>query len=274
MKIIYKTRFSYFGQSGWRSPAAADPQKLFEPARLDARLTMFRRYTLASLASQTDGDFHHVILSSSLMPERYKMLLRGVVRQALGARASVIFRPQGSAGRMFRRFVLNTYGDADQIVQVVLDDDDALSADFNKVLRYQARCVIEDEDNEDEATFLSFPRGYSLGLDQHSMPQWLAPRNVPYTNLGLAQISAPNYRKNPFMTAHRRIGERQAARVIAANRPFYLRAVHGHNDSRAIASDQRMAPHEVADLLVRFPFMAGLVGRENGRAATLERRAG
>ncbi|HHB81138.1 MAG TPA: hypothetical protein ENK83_05250 [Aliiroseovarius sp.] len=259
LKIIYQTRFSYFGKSGWRAPASRDPEKLFDPDRLNARLAMFERYTLASLAAQTDEDFEHVILSSKLMPERYKRLLKGLARRALGPRATVLFRGQGSAGMMFRRYLRATHASAENVAQVVLDDDDAVSADFTRILRYQANAVIDDPHCEDEATFLTCPTGYSLGLGAGGMPEWLAPRNVPYTNLGLALISPAGYRKNPFLTSHRRIGEPHASRVISAKRPYYLRAVHGHNDSRAITSDERMSLASVPELLKYFPFMAAHV---------------
>ena len=90
---------------------------------------------------------------------------------------------------------------------------------------------------------------------------------MPFTNLGLALLSRPDYRKNPFMTSHRRIGERQATRLIGAKRPFYLRAVHGLNDSRAIAAAERHAPHEVEGLIRHFPFMEGLVARRDAALA-------
>lgn len=268
MQIIYQTRFSYFGRSGWRAPASQEPEQLFAPERLEARLAMFTRYTLPSLAAQTDGDFQHLVLSSILMPRPWRRRLKLAVREALGDRGRVIFRRQGSAGHMIRRHVRASFAEQDHVVQVVLDDDDALSADFNAVLRYHAQSVIDDPTNEDEATFLSFPRGLSMGLDADGMPAWLAERNVPFTNLGLALVSRPDYPKNPFMTSHRRIGERQAARVIGARRPFYLRAVHAHNDSRAIVRSERRAPGEVDALLRHFPFMEGLVAhREQALAA-------
>ncbi len=260
MKIIYQTRFSYFGKSGWRAPASRDPNKLFDPGRLNARLAMFERYTLASLAAQTDADFEHVILSSTLMPERYKALLRGLARRTLGERARVLFRRPGSAGLMFRRHLRASHDSGEQVAQVVLDDDDALSADFTAALRHYAQAVLGDPFNEDEAVFLSFPSGYSLGLDEAGLPRWLAPRNVPYTNLGLALIAPADYRKNAFMTSHRKIGQRHASRLIGARRPWYLRAVHGHNDSRAIASDERLPLQDSPELLRHFPFMAPYAG--------------
>lgn len=267
MQIIYLTRFSYFGRSGWRAPASRAPEELFAPERLRARLAMFQRYTLPSLAAQSDGDFQHLVLSSTLMPRPWRRRLKRAVQGALGDRGRVIFRRQGSAGHMIRRHVRASFADQDHVVQVVLDDDDALSADYNAVLRYHVRTIIDDPNNDDEATFLSFPRGLTLGLDAQGFPAWLAERNVPFTNLGLALLSRPDYRKNPFMTSHRRIGERQATRLIGAKRPFYLRAVHGLNDSRAIAAAERHAPHEVEGLIRHFPFMEGLVARRDAALA-------
>ena len=263
MKIIFQTRFSFFGVSGWRSPASRDPARLFDPDRLERRLAMFARYTLPSLAAQSDADFEHLVLSSSLMPDIYKERLDGVVRHALGDRGRVIYRPKRHAGHMFRRYVRNTYGDQRHVVQVVLDDDDALSCDFVAHLRYHAQCVIDDPLHTDEATFLSFPRGLSLGLDSDGLPAWLAPRNVPFTNLGLALVSAPDYRKNPYMTAHRRIGERQSNRVIGSMRPFYLRAIHEHNDSRALVSEELGGDEAFAAAERHFPFLRPL--REEAR---------
>ncbi|HHC29039.1 MAG TPA: hypothetical protein ENK80_00495, partial [Rhodobacterales bacterium] len=79
MDVVFETRFSFFGQSGWKSAAAADPGLLFDPARMDERLKLFERITLPSLKAQEDGDFTHMVLSSTLMPNDYKIKLRDLV---------------------------------------------------------------------------------------------------------------------------------------------------------------------------------------------------
>ena len=55
MDVVFETRFSYFGQSGWKSAAAADPKLLFDPPRMDERLKLFERVTLPSLKAQDAG---------------------------------------------------------------------------------------------------------------------------------------------------------------------------------------------------------------------------
>ncbi len=256
MRIVFETRFSFFGKSGWRSEASRDPGMLFDLDRLKDRLAMFERFTLASLAVQSDPEFDHVILSSDDMPEPVKKQLTDMSGDILGDRAKVIFRPYMSAGHAIRDYVRKVYKGHSHVAQVVLDDDDAVSFDYVMALKYQANSVICNPLNTDKATFISFPRGLSMGL-KDGLPIWLAPRNVPFTNLGLALVARPGFRKNPFMTSHRKIGQRQANLVVGAHRPFYLRAVHDHNDSRAIASDERLTLEETTESLAFFPFLRG-----------------
>ena len=266
MKIVFETRFSFFGQGGWRSPASKDPGLLFDPDRLKSRLEMFTRYTLASLAAQTDADFDQVILSSEGLPDTMKTQLDAACATHLGDRATVIYRPQMSAGLAFRDYIRATYKGQSHVAQVVLDDDDALSHDFVAALRYQANCVICNPFHTDKATFISFPRGLSIGLE-NGAPAWLSHRNVPYTNLGLALIAPPGFRKNPYMTSHRKIGLRHASVVAGAERPFYLRAVHEHNDSRAISGDEHLNGEEIMAMLRYFPFLEGQISKKLQKAA-------
>ncbi len=266
MKIVFETRFSFFGRSGWRSPASKDPGQLFDSDRLDARLEMFENYTLASLACQSDMGFEQIILASEDMPTPYKRRLTALAGDMLGDRARVVFKPFMSAGHAFRQEIWQSYKRESQVAQVVLDDDDALSFDYVAALRYQANSIICNPFNTDPATFISFPRGFSIGLED-GQPAWMSPRNVPFTNLGLAMLAPPDFRKNPYMTSHRKIGMRQASHVVGAHRPFYLRAVHDHNDSRAIAGDEYLDEAKIRANLPFFPFL------ENKFLTTLERAA-
>lgn len=255
MHVLFETRFSFFGQSGWKSAHAADPAQLFEPSRLDMRLKLFETITLESLKGQTNGRFRLLVLSSTLMPEPYQNRLRDLCNDTLGAeRARVIFRPEGSAGHIIRNSVSRVYGDK-QVAQVVLDDDDAVSVDYVDMLRKYARIIGTDPHNERDYTFLSFPRGYTLGLENGKI-SWLSPRYVPYTNLGLALVGPGTARKNPFLTSHKKIGERQPSFMVTHLRPYYLRAVHGFNDSNAHVDKNHLAPEEIAKSLRYFPWLA------------------
>lgn len=255
MKVVFETRFSFFGQSGWKSATAANPELLFEDDRLAQRMTYFEAVTLPSLKSQTDTRFEHLVLSSTLMPPAWQKALRELCFDTLGeARCRVLFRPEGSAGRILRRTVANLYPEQ-TVAQVVLDDDDAISADFVAAVRFYGQVALQDPMNKAPYTFLSFPRGYTLGIEDGEL-SWLAPRFVPYTNLGLALIAPADTRRNPYLTSHKQIGQRHPSYMVTHTRPYYLRAVHGLNDSRAHREEERLDPAALADTFRYFPWLA------------------
>lgn len=255
MSIVFETRFSFFGQSGWKSDHAADPKLLFDTDRLAQRMTYFEQITLTSLTGQTDPGFRHVILSSTLMPKAWQTRLRDLVLDTLGEnRARVLFRPEGSAGQIFKGTIAKSFGDK-TVTQVVLDDDDAVSVDFVAALKGYANIALRDPLNPKPYTFVSFPRGYTLGIEDGTI-RWLSPRYVPYTNLGLALVAPGTTRRNPFLTSHKKIGERHPSFMVTHLRPFYLRAVHGLNDSRALKNDAVLSDDQIVESFRYFPWLA------------------
>lgn len=254
MRAVFLTRFSFFGKSGWRSPVSTDPGDLFDPDRLEARFQMFEKIALASLSHQTDADFELVVLSSKLMPGHFKHRLVELCRDTLGERAQVLFRPYRSAGMVFYNHIKAAYQHQPVVGQVVLDDDDAVSCDFVESLKYEMERVTSNPMNRDPFTYLSFPRGYTLGIEDGT-PRWMGPRNVPYTNLGLTMVGPPDTRKNPFSVSHLKVGQRFASQLVNYNRPYYLRAVHEHNDSRARTLPDRLTPEQISDSFRYFPLL-------------------
>jgi hypothetical protein len=255
MQVVFQTRFSFFGQSGWKSAHAGDPDLLFDPERLAARMRYFEGVTLESLAGQTDSRFTHMVLTSTLLPEPFRSRLRELCFDVLGeARCRILYRPEGSAGQILRDTVQQLHAD-DTVAQVVLDDDDAVAADFVAAVRFYGRVALQDPMNPKPYTFLSFPRGFTLGIEDGQIG-WLSPRYVPYTNLGLALVGPGSTRRNPYMTSHKRIGERHPSYMVTHMRPYYLRAVHGLNDSRALASDERLTDKQIAGIFPYFPWLA------------------
>lgn len=266
MHIVFQTRFSFFGRSGWKSATAADPERLFAPERLDARFRYFETITLPSLAVQSNPDFAHIVLSSTRMPQAYRRLLREMVHDTLGAsRVRVMFRPEGSAGGYIRAAMAKTYGDQ-LSAQVVLDDDDAVSADFAEVVQSHAEAAMSIPQREANYLFLSFPRGYTAILE-NGRPAALRKRYVPYTNLGLTLVGPGNVRRNPFATSHRRIGQRHPSVLVTGNRPYYIRAIHDHNDSKAYRKDIAPSAAEIDALTEFFPFLASHFTTEGQRLA-------
>lgn len=256
MKLVFETRFSYVGQSGWKSEASQNPELLFAPDRMEARFNLFSKITLPSLAAQTDDDFELLILTSKLMPKVYKIKLASLCNAHLGHdRVRILDYGPFKAGRVFRNFVRDTYGEHPHVAQVVLDDDDAVSADFVEICKAEARKLAASDYEEDYGRFLSFSRGYSL-LVQDGQLQKLSPKHSPYLNLGLTLVAPPNTMKNPFLVSHLAIGERHPGYVVNTLRPFYLRTVHDHNDSRTPHKTDWLSDDEVLDAQQYFPLLA------------------
>lgn len=255
MELIFQTRFSFFGVSGWQSATSQSEEMLFAPERLNARFDLFERIALAGLRDQTDPDFKLSVLSSTNLPEKYKARLSELCNDTLGAdRVEINYCGPRKAGRLFRKFMCEKYPDNQTIAQVVLDDDDAVSRDFVEICKREADYAMQSNYDSTEAVFLTFPRGVSLGLE-HQQATWLAPRNAYFTNLGLTLVAPPTFKRHPFLTSHRQIGNRFPSRAILSKRPFYVRAVHDGNDSEAKHADMRYSPEQIVEMMQYFPFL-------------------
>ncbi len=255
MDLIFQTRFSFFGISGWQSAVSQSEDMLFAPERLNARFNLFERIALAGLRDQTDPDFKLSVLSSINLPEKYQTRLQELCNDTLGAdRVDINYRGPRKAGKLFRQIMCKEYPNNQTIAQVVLDDDDAVSNDFVEICKREAHYAAQRNYDNSGAVFLTFPRGVSLGLE-NQQAVWLAPRNAYFTNLGLTLVAPPTFERHPYLTSHRQIGNRFTSRAILTDRPFYVRAVHEGNDSDAKHSDEHYSSEQIIDIMQYFPFL-------------------
>lgn len=257
MQIVFQMRYSFFGTSGWRSKASRNPERLFDTERLTKRAYFFEKVALASLASQTDSDFKLVVLSSVGLPVDHKNFLEEICKDTLGERAHIIYRKPGHAGNFFRRYQRNRLNNGDFTMQVVLDDDDGVSYDFVEVMRQEALFAKERFVSPDDYTYLSQARGITAVFEDNHMD--LAHKVTPFVNLGLALVAPTQTKRNPFFTAHKNISRSHPVRVIYGMEPYYLRAVHDTNDSRAMFDDNRVANSDLPHLIERFPLLEQLL---------------
>jgi len=260
VQMLVEMRFAFFGKSGWQSNVAADPDLLFAPERLEKRFALLEAIPLASLQAQTDQDFRLVVLSSELMPKNFQDRLVETCNRILGEeRVEVIFREEGHAGTLLRKYVHSVYDKNEYVAQIVLDDDDGLSSDFIEICRKECELAKANFLDGTEEMYLSFPKGCSLILREGETQ--LAERKIPYTNLGLTFLSKARSKANPYSVAHRKISGRYESRVIGTLRPFYLRAVHDNNDSKAIVKQDPMTKAEVDAIKPYFPYLDGILGQ-------------
>ena len=82
--IIGHVRFSVYGVTDTKlrpDRANAALARLYDETRMARRFFLFERLTLPSLLAQTDQDFRVVIMSSDVMPDRYKDRLLQISEQ-------------------------------------------------------------------------------------------------------------------------------------------------------------------------------------------------
>jgi hypothetical protein len=147
--------------------------------------------------------------------------------------------------------------DVSHAAQVVLDDDDAVSVDFVESVRREGEHAVRSLRPGQDCVYLSYATGMTARFHLDGSVD-LMDRVVPFTNLGLTLVAPPGTRRNPFMLAHKKVARRHDVRVFYDQRPWYLRAVHDSNDSRALHTDAPLPADRVKAAMAQFPLLRGL----------------
>ena len=262
MQTMFLMRYSYFGQSDWRSAASKDASKLLSDIRLEKRFALFEKLPLASLRDQTDQDFELVVLGSEAMAAKHKKFLTEATMDVLGSeRAHILFRPPSRASNEFRKY-LKTIAKSDHTISTLLDDDDAVSTDFTETVRREAKVAVEHYADGQDHCFLSFSRGLNLIFHPDGGFEFQL-RNVITPAQGLALISHSGSRRSLFNIAHRKLFDRRPVRIIAGPNPMYIRSVHDTNDSRGRAVSPTLERKQVEKLAeTRFPLLKCFVSEK------------
>ena len=258
LETVVATRFSFFGNSGWKVPPEEQKAALFDPANLRTRLRLFERITLASLRHQTRKDFHHYILTSADLPDWAMTRLSDITRAAYPAgNVTIDARPYGNARKYFRLF-MTQHCQYDPVLQVVLDDDDGLAADFMETMRREVAALTANGRAPDDPVFVSFARGVGLVFrDEETATPRAYRHSYPYINLGLT-LMGPRSGKNIFAIDHL-AAPRRATNALVKGPLMFLRSLHDHNDSRADIGARWSEIEnwkEDPDLIGRFPCLA------------------
>lgn len=252
-KIMFSTRFSFYGNSGWKSDYSADPAMLFDEDRLVQRFWLYENITLPSLAAQADEDFHVFVLSSNLMPAWAQARLNELCTKYLGPERFTTRFARFAPARKYQRFKLAAHDEGRAIAQVVLDDDDAIATDFVSTLR--AHLADRGPVGEDSSPFFfTFPVGYALGLREEEAKIWR--HGYKFINLGLTMV-ASSEQKNIFGINHRN-APKHFGFTADYERPMYIRTLSNINDSRVAVRDKwQPIDHWRAeqDIKDRFPFL-------------------
>lgn len=192
---------------------------------------MFEAITVPSLREQTDQNFHHVILTSSLLPDWAAERLAAIAaREREAHQVTVLAQPPAPAKKHLRNF-LRDEAACEHVVHANLDDDDALAVGYVADFRRRVAMVEEEAVGglDERPRLVSYPRGYCLTFDAGA-PSRFYKFGYPFTSAGLAMI-APARGRNIFAISHRAAGRRYGGMLVRDGRMF-LRTLHENNDSR------------------------------------------
>lgn len=222
-------RFSFYGVSDTRLKPTADGAalaKLYDETRMARRFFLFEELTLPSLIAQTDRDFRTVIMSSDVMPDRYKERLVSIATRLPGS--VVDFSPFRNSDRAFRKYITEAAGlrGRETSVHFRLDDDDALAASYIARLRQLTHGLPP-------STHITFPSGIFLFPQRSETPVGVSmPHQRFLTAIGLATVNGNNFHKNPFQMMHANVWTRWPV-VSDPSFTSHIRTQHFENDTMA-----------------------------------------
>lgn len=180
-------RFSFIGHSDWMrwrktGHGSTDPEAvaaaLYTEDRMARRFWSFEQLTLPSLMHQTDKDFLTVFLTSPEMPQHHLQRLQALIAPLDGASVLISDAPSVEAALIEPLEAFNAT--TNHLVQLRLDDDDALSVNFIARLRENARKM---------ASYKSYAISQCLGLTLHNWdgtPRALRMTHLPFVGIGTA----------------------------------------------------------------------------------------
>lgn len=169
--------------------------------RLNHRFDLFECLTLPSLASQTDKGFEAHVITTTLLPMKFKDRLNNLLKKYSFLRIHAL-PPENAEHKVYSAHILPFLETRKAFASFRLDDDDALAADY--IGRLRSNISFDKVDHA-----VTFCRGYSLFIDKAGRS--FVGEDAVQTNpsVGMAFISGP---KNP--------------KLIFDRTPFHIRIHH------------------------------------------------
>jgi Putative rhamnosyl transferase len=222
-------RFSFYGVTDTRLKPDTDGTalaRLYDETRMARRFFLFENLTLPSLLAQTDRDFRTVIMSSSVMPDRFKDRLSTLAARLPGAMLD--FSEYQNGDKAFRAVMAQSAGfqGRESSVHFRLDDDDALCITYIQRLREISRILSP-------STHITFPTGILLFPSDKSAPTGTSMVHQQLlTAQGIATVNGGRFQKNPFQMMHGAVWTRWPV-VSDPRMAAYIRVQHFENDTVA-----------------------------------------
>ncbi|QPH55480.1 glycosyltransferase [Pontivivens ytuae] len=130
----------YFGPS---NPTLEEKRDyLFDSKRMAHRFEMFETILRPSLAQQTDRDFRHIALSSTLLPDEHRTRLDTLAAEQ-GFEVAYVGTDMHEEQAFSSTNLVNP-ADYDRLVTIRIDDDDALASDYVERVRSLSALDMDD----------------------------------------------------------------------------------------------------------------------------------
>lgn len=264
-EIVGLMRFSYpskggFVKGGEDEAEEAQLARLYDPARLERRFTLFERLTLPSLLAQSDPEFRMVFLIGRSLPDLWRDRLAAAIAPLEGARLVALpTLPHYMAIK--RAYAMATPETASHVTGFRLDDDDAIDRDHIARMRATVAALLPVAGLEAPLVTGS-NRGFFLERKPEGNALFEVVEKTPI-GLGLAMTTRVGVSENIFRRNHRFCGQYYNT-YTDANTPAFIRTVHADNDSDPHASGkiERADWDSAAPLIAQhFPFDAAMLQR-------------
>ena len=227
-------RFSFVGRGDWRGyhrvrPSYASEEEfrvdkakeLYNPERMKKRFFTLERFLLPSMDAQTDKNFILLILTSDLMPEKYKAQLAEITKDRKYVK--LIFSEENNVNSAFfpeLNKIREQYGH--RIPQFRIDDDDALCSTYVSLVR---QATIRHQDLRHFS--FSFPEGLVVTADRDDNSCFYKYR-APFIGAGVSVVT-PNPRQTIYSFGHFALGQRFPAFMQNGTFGFLITRTGGHD---------------------------------------------
>lgn len=218
--------------------AGFGPPEGVSSAWMDARLELFRRFCVPSVARQWFQDFRWLIFLDRETPRHYVRELEGILRGVPQAMLTYLDRWYDD----WAVAAVYLLAKSDVVVTTRLDNDDALHEDFMHLVAQRAAV-------EPPGTFIEFLSGYTYDLASGRLKRFQFPGN-----------SFPSFverRRTEMLTVHQgnHLMLREKGRMVTLDEPSaWLQVIHGSNVSN---KEQGIPVDDVDSVLAKFGFSAG-----------------
>lgn len=182
---------------------------------LKYRFSIFEKYTIPSIESQTNKNFTWIVLFSEDTPESYKERIRDIKEKLKNFCPIMVDSSEVINSKLARKFKFERTG---ILVTSRLDNDDALSVDYVEAIQNNIL-------NNGKTELLIFPDGIQYDMNRRIMTRY----NFKNNHFSTLVCDEPDKFRTILGYNHMDIVNYFEVRFLFREEPMWLEIVHGGN---------------------------------------------